>query len=63
MRLPAISLHGQIGDAASQRGIVISDIDEKLDLNDLQVQGRCPQNVMLSHEGQRIVLPHQQRFS
>jgi DNA-binding MurR/RpiR family transcriptional regulator len=35
LRLVAISLHGQIGDAASQRSILISDIDEELDLNDL----------------------------
>lgn len=35
LRLLAISLHGQIGGAASQRGILISDIDEELDLNDL----------------------------
>ncbi|WP_170124813.1 hypothetical protein [Roseinatronobacter thiooxidans] len=27
-------LHGQISDAASQRGILINDIDEELDLND-----------------------------
>ena len=35
LRLLAIALHGQIGDAASQRGILIHDIDEELDLNDL----------------------------
>ena len=35
LRLLAIALHGQIGDAASQRGILINDIDEELDLNDL----------------------------
>ena len=35
LRLLAIALHGQIGDAASQRSILISDIDEELDLNDL----------------------------
>lgn len=35
LRLVAIALHGQIGDAASQRGILINDIDEELDLNDL----------------------------
>jgi len=34
LRLLAISLHGQIGDAATQRSVLISDIDEELDLND-----------------------------
>jgi DNA-binding MurR/RpiR family transcriptional regulator len=35
LRLLAISLHGQIGNAASQRSALISDIDEELDLSDL----------------------------
>jgi DNA-binding MurR/RpiR family transcriptional regulator len=34
LRVVAIALHGQIGDAASQRSILINDIDEELDLND-----------------------------
>jgi DNA-binding MurR/RpiR family transcriptional regulator len=34
LRLLAISVRGQIGSAASQRSILISDIDEELDLND-----------------------------
>jgi hypothetical protein len=33
LRLLAIAPHGQIGDAATQRSILISDIDEELDLH------------------------------